>query len=71
MKEYNLDEVLKMKSGTVLKIYPFDKYERKMVVSEGVAGVKHLFYLDDDNCQQEKVGIDSWIMYKATFIIQK
>lgn len=70
-KEYTVQEVLKMPKGTILKLFPYDESEKEIVVSEGIAGNKYLYYIDDDGCTNEAVIISSWIMDKPRFKIIK
>lgn len=69
VKEYTLQEVLKMPKGTILKLFPYDESEREIIVEEGIAENKYLYYIDSDGCHEEGVIISSWIMDKPRFKI--
>jgi hypothetical protein len=68
MKEYSLQEVFQMKKGTIIECYPYDESQRKIVVTEGIAGNKYLYYIDDEGYHEEGVGVSSWLTDKARFI---
>jgi hypothetical protein len=68
MKEYSLQEVWKMPKGTIIECYPYDESERKIIVTEGIAGNKYLYYIDDEGCHEESVPISSWLTDKAKFV---
>lgn len=67
IKEYTLSEVFEMPKGTKLKIYPYDESERKIIVAEGIANNKYLYYIDDEGCHLEGVMVSSWILEKPRF----
>jgi hypothetical protein len=69
--EYTVQEVLEMPKGTILKLFPYDESEREIIVAEGIAGNKYLYYIDDESCHEEGVIISSWIMEKPRFKIVK
>lgn len=66
-KEYTVMEVLEMPTGTKLKLFPYDEFEREIMVVGGVADVKTLLYVDKEGCHEEGVIISSWIMEKPRF----
>lgn len=68
IKEYSVMEVLQMPKGTILKLFPYDESEGRVIVSEGVNKNKYLYYIDDEGCHEEGVIISNWIMDKPRFI---
>jgi hypothetical protein len=70
-KEYTLQEVFKMSVGTKLKLFPYDENEREIIIAEGVAGNKYLYYLDSEGYQDDGVIISSWLMDKPVFKVIK
>ena len=66
-EEYTVMEVLEMPTGTKLKLFPYDEFEREIMVVGGVADVKTLLYVDKEGCHEEGVIISSWIMEKPRF----
>lgn len=71
-EEYTLREVFKMSVGTKLKLFPYDENEREIIIAEGVAGNKYLYYLDSQGYQDDGVTVNSWLMDKTIFrVIQQ
>lgn len=68
MKEYSLQEVFQMQKGTIVECYPYDESERKIIITEGIAGNKYLYYIDDEGCHEEGVVVSSWLTDKARFV---